>query len=136
MTLLGDVGEPSMKAQLGVWNVLPDEHSTFQLTEYFDFIYIDLEHGFRSIDDLLTTIRLYNIKQINFSVRVRSFDDPLIQTLLDVGVRRFVLPQIRTIHELEIFKQKISFPQSDVGGSTPDLTWKLSGPLSKIFRLL
>ena len=53
MTLLGDVGEPSMKAQLGVWNVLPDEHSTFQLTEYFDFIYIDLEHGFRSIDALL-----------------------------------------------------------------------------------
>ena len=108
--LHGDAGESSMKTELGVWNVLPDEHSTFQLTEYFDFIYIDLEHGFRSIDDLLTTIRFYNFKKINFSVRVRSFDDPLIQTLLDVGVRRFVLPQIRTIHELQIFKQKISFP--------------------------
>jgi len=117
-----------MKTELGVWNVLPDEHLTFQLTEYFDFIYIDLEHGFRSIDDLLTTIKFYNLKQINFSVRVRSFDDPLIQTLLDSGVRKFVLPQLRSIQEFKTFIRSIQFPSTGTRGLHPKSNLKINTP--------
>lgn len=104
--------------------MISDEHSTFQLAEYFDFIYVDLEHGFRPINELLTTIRYYNSKQISYSVRVRNFDDPLIQTLLDVGVRNFVLPQLRTVNQLEIFKSKVSFPPSGVRGLHPKSSLK------------
>ena len=124
----GVVGKFSMKTELGVWNILPDQNSTFQLTEYFDFIYVDLEHGFRSIDDILTTIRFYNSKQTHFSVRVRRFDDPLIQTLLDAGVRNFVLPQIRSISEFEIFKSRIQFPFNGTRGLHPKSSLKINTP--------
>lgn len=134
-TRLGDVGKLHMKTELGVWNVLPDEHSIFQLTEYFDFVYIDLEHGFRSIDGLLTTIRLYNTKHINYSVRVRRYDDSLIQSLLDVGVRNFVLPQLRTIKELEIFKSKIYFPPNGARGLHPKSNLKINTALGEKISL-
>ena len=120
-----------MRTELGVWNVLPNQDSALPLSDYFDFVYIDLEHGFRSIDDLSTTIKFYNLKKTNYSVRVRNFNDPLIQTLLDLGVRNFVLPQIRIFNEIEIFKSKISFPPLGLRGFHPRSNLKTNAPKSE-----
>ena len=117
-----------MKQALGVWNILSDRDSTSQLPEYFDFIYIDLEHGFRSIDDILATITFYNLKQVDFSVRVRRFDDPMIQTLLDAGVRKFVLPQLRSIEELVTFKRSLLFPPYGTRGLHPKSILNINTP--------
>lgn len=117
-----------MKQALGVWNILPDRDSTSQLPEYFDFIYVDLEHGFRSIDDILATVTSYNLKQVDFSVRVRRFDDPIIQTLLDAGVRKFVLPQLRSIEELVTFKRSLLFPPNGTRGFHPKSTLNINTP--------
>lgn len=117
-----------MKQALGVWNILADRDSTSQLPEYFDFIYVDLEHGFRSIDDILATVTFYNLKQVDFSVRVRSFDDPIIQTLLDAGVRKFVLPQLRSIDELVTFKRSLLFPPNGTRGLHPKSTLNINTP--------
>ena len=57
MTPLGGDGRLSVKKELGVWNVLPNQESALPLSDYFDFVYIDLEHGFRSVDELSTTIK-------------------------------------------------------------------------------
>ena len=118
----------SMKQELGVWNILSDQDSTSQLPEYFDFIYVDLEHGFRSIDDILTTVTFYKLKQVDFSVRVRRFDDPIIQTLLDSGVRKFVLPQLRSMEELNTFKRSLEFPPNGTRGLHPKSTLKINTP--------
>ncbi len=117
-----------MKQSLGVWNILSDRDSTSQLPEFFDFIYVDLEHGFRSIDDLLATVTFYNLKQVDFSVRVRRFDDPIIQTLLDAGVRKFVLPQLRSIEELVAFKRSLLFPPNGTRGLHPKSTLHINSP--------
>ena len=117
-----------MKQELGIWNILSDRDSTSQLAEYFDFIYVDLEHGFRSIDDILATVTFYNLKQVNFSVRVRRFDDPIIQTLLDAGVRKFVLPQLRSMEELNAFKRSLQFPPNGIRGLHPKSTLKTNTP--------
>ena len=117
-----------MKYELGIWNVLADQNSTSQLTDYFDFVYVDLEHGFRSVNDVLATVRFYNSKQVNYSVRVRRFDDPIIQTLLDAGVRRFVLPQLRSMDELNSFKRRLQFPPNGTRGFHPKSTLKVNTP--------
>jgi 2-keto-3-deoxy-L-rhamnonate aldolase RhmA len=117
-----------MKNKLGVWNVLADQNLTSQLIDFFDFIYVDLEHGFRSINDLLATVRFYNSKRINFSVRVRRFDDPIIQTLLDVGVRNFVLPQLRSMDEFNTFKRSLQFPPNGTRGLHPNSTLAINTP--------
>lgn len=116
-----------MKA-LGVWNILSDRDSTSQLPEYFDFIYLDLEHGFRSIKDLLATVEFYNLKRVDFSVRVRRFDDLIIQTLLDAGVRKFVLPQLRSMEELVAFKRSLLFPPNGTRGFHPKSTLRANAP--------
>jgi len=121
------VNSPMMQA-LGVWNILAGRDSTSQLPEYFDFIYVDLEHGFRSIDDILATITFYNLKQVDFWVRVRRFDDPIIQTLLDAGVRKFVLPQLRSMEELLTFKRSLLFPPNGTRGLHPKSTLKINTP--------
>ena len=131
ITRLGVGDKFNMRTELGVWNVLPDQNSTFQLPEYFDFIYIDLEHGLRTINELLTTIKFFNLRQTNYSVRVRRFDDPLIQTLLDVGVRNFILPQLRSINEFSIFKSKISFPPNGTRGLHPNSKLTINTALSE-----
>jgi len=135
MTPLGGVGNFSMNTKLGVWNVLPDRNSTSQLAEYFDFIYIDLEHGFRSVDDILAIISFYNSNQTDYSVRVRRFDDPIIQTLLDAGARKFVLPQIRSINEFEIFKRSVQFPPNGTRGLHPKSHFKINTPQDQIIAL-
>ncbi len=117
-----------MKHRLGVWNILSDRDSTSQLPEYFDFIYVDLEHGFRSVDDILATVAFYNLKQVDFSVRVRAFDDPIIQTLLDAGVRKFVVPQIRSMEELNSFKRRLLFPPAGTRGLHPKSNLKINTP--------
>jgi 2-keto-3-deoxy-L-rhamnonate aldolase RhmA len=135
MTPHGGDGRQSMRQELGVWNVLPNQESALPLGDYFDFVYIDLEHGFRSIDELSTTIKFYNLKKTNYSVRVRNVDDSLIQTLLDLGVRNFVLPQIRLFNEIEIFKRKISFPPLGVRGLHPRSNYKSNVPQSEAVSL-
>jgi 2-keto-3-deoxy-L-rhamnonate aldolase RhmA len=117
-----------MKHELGIWNILADQNSTSQLADYFDFIYLDLEHGFRSIDDILATVRFYNSNQVDFSVRVRRFDDPIIQTLLDAGVRKFVLPQLRSMNEFMTFKRSLQFPPNGTRGLHPKSILKMNTP--------
>jgi 2-keto-3-deoxy-L-rhamnonate aldolase RhmA len=117
----GGVGSQHMnrKIEIGVWNTLGDIYTTMILAEHFDFVFIDLEHGFRSIDDLTTTLNFYNLARTDYSVRVRSFEDPLIQTLLDMGVRNFILPQLRSIEEFDTFKKKVTFPPNGTRGLHP-----------------
>jgi 2-keto-3-deoxy-L-rhamnonate aldolase RhmA len=119
--LHGGVGSQLMntKIEIGAWNTLANVDITMVLAECFDFVYIDLEHGFRSISDLTATLNIYNLKNVEYSVRIRNFEDPLIQTLLDLGVRNFIVPQLRSMDEFNAFKKKIVFPPHGTRGLHP-----------------
>jgi 2-keto-3-deoxy-L-rhamnonate aldolase RhmA len=121
--------------QIGIWNSLAGLESTMTLVEIFDSIYIDLEHGFRSVDDLTATVNFYNIKKVDFAVRVRSFDDPITQTLLDIGVRHFVIPQLRSIEELEFFKKKVLFPPNGSRGLHPRSNLAFNTPVNEDIKI-
>ena len=121
--------------QIGIWNSLASLESTMTLAETFDFIYIDLEHGFRSVDDLTATINFYNMKQVDFAVRVRCFNDPITQTLLDIGVRHFIIPQLRSLEELEYFKRKVLFPPNGSRGLHPRSNLAFNKPVSEVIRV-
>jgi 2-keto-3-deoxy-L-rhamnonate aldolase RhmA len=123
------------KIQIGIWNSLASLESTMTLAEIFDSIYIDLEHGFRSIDDLTATINFYNMKQVDFAVRVRSYNDPLTQTLLDIGVRHFIVPQLRSLEELEIFKRKVLFPPNGSRGLHPRSNLAFNKPVNEDIKV-
>jgi 2-keto-3-deoxy-L-rhamnonate aldolase RhmA len=105
------------------------------LIEYFDFVYIDLEHGFRSVNELVTILSFYNSINFNYSVRIRSIHDPLIQTLIDNGVRNFIVPQLRSLEEFRTFKRKIELPPKGVRGIHPRSQFKRSAPANENLKL-
>ena len=89
------------------------------LVKSADFIYLDLEHGFRDTSQITSAILLLNSIGKDYAVRVRRFDDPLIQTLADHNVRNVIVPQIRNRHELEALKKALNFPPIGVRGLHP-----------------
>lgn len=135
--LHGGVGSQLMstKIEIGAWNTLASIEATMVLAECFDFVYIDLEHGFRSVSDLTATLSIYNIKNVDYSVRVRNFEDPLIQTLLDLGVRNFIVPQLRSIDEFYTFKNRILFPPQGTRGLHPRSKLSSNVPRSEVLTI-
>jgi 2-keto-3-deoxy-L-rhamnonate aldolase RhmA len=107
--------------EYGIWNSIDDVSVISILSSRYDFIVIDLEHGYRSFDRIQTAILLLAAQKKDFMVRVRSTQDPLIQTLLDLGVKKFVLPKSKTLDEVRIFESQLLFPPNGTRGNHPKI---------------
>lgn len=105
----------------GVWNTIPDLETINMLARRLDFVYIDLEHGFRDVHLITDAILLLNALGKKYSVRVRSHNDPIIQTLADFGVQDIILPQVRTKDEFLDFKKRLIPPPLGKRGVHPRL---------------
>lgn len=103
----------------GVWNVIADPFVVKQISDQVDFIIIDLEHGFRDFSNFYSCFLAASNSKAQVYVRVQNSRDAWLQTLLDMGVTNFVLPQIRSIDELNDFQKLISFPPEGARGSHP-----------------
>lgn len=109
--------------QYGIWNSIDDVNVIGILSSKYDFIIIDLEHGYRSFDRVQTAILLLTAQKKDFMVRVRSAQDSLVQTLLDLGVKKFVLPKSRSLDEVRIFESQLLFPPNGTRGNHPKLKY-------------
>ena len=111
--------------QYGIWNSIDDVNVLGILSYRYDFVIIDLEHGYRSFDRVQTAILLLTAQKKDFMVRVRSAQDPLVQTLLDLGVKKFVLPKSKSLDEVRIFESQLLFPPNGTRGNHPRLKFSL-----------
>ena len=105
--------------EYGCWNIVVDPQIAKLSANVLDFLIIDLEHGFRDFSDFQSTYEASQNTKAEIYVRVRKYNDPWIQSLLDLGVSRFVLPQIREISELNDFLRLTSFPPAGRRGLHP-----------------
>lgn len=103
----------------GCWNIISDQHSVEVLANELDFIFIDLEHGFRDFKDFASAFVATRTTEAEIYVRVRSYRDPWIQSLLDLGVTHFIVPQIRKSSEVEEFLRATTFPPNGRRGLHP-----------------
>lgn len=97
-------------SKFGCWNIVVDPQIVKLSAKALDFLIIDLEHGFRDFSDFQSAYEATQNTKAEIYVRVRKYNDPWIQSLLDLGVTRFVLPQIREISELDDFLRSTTFP--------------------------
>jgi 4-hydroxy-2-oxoheptanedioate aldolase len=120
--------------KIGIWNVIPDQNILTLLARNFDFVIIDLEHGYRSYEDIDNAVRMLNSETVNYAVRVRNFEDPLVQTLLDLGVTNFMLPQARSIRDVEDFRKRLLYSPKGVRGMHPrvELRRTKTGPPASV----
>jgi 4-hydroxy-2-oxoheptanedioate aldolase len=107
------------KPKVGIWNVISNTYVVSQIAAYYDFVLLDLEHGFRDFNQLESQIRLIRSSPAELLVRVRSFDDLLIQSLLDLGVSKFLVPQIRDVNQVIEFAKRVHFPPVGTRGFHP-----------------
>ena len=110
----------------GCWNIVIDPQIAKLSANVLDFLIIDLEHGFRDFSDFQSAYEATKNTNAEIYVRVRKYNDPWIQALLDLGVTRFVLPQIREISELDDFLRSTSFPPAGRRGLHPRI-FQLAG---------
>lgn len=103
----------------GCWNIILDPQIAKISADTLDFLIIDLEHGFRDFSEFVATYEATRSTKAQIYVRVRKYNDPWIQSLLDLGVSNFVLPQIREISELEDFLRTTAFPPGGRRGLHP-----------------
>lgn len=103
----------------GCWNIVVDPQIAKLSANALDFFIIDLEHGFRDFSDFQSAYEATRNTKAEIYVRVRKYNDPWIQSLLDLGVARFVLPQIREISELDDFLRATAFPPNGRRGLHP-----------------
>lgn len=125
-------------AKYGCWNIIVDPQIAKLSAKVLDFLIIDLEHGFRDFSDFQSAYEATQSTGREIYVRVRKYNDPWIQSLLDLGVTRFMLPQIREISELEDFLRSTSFPPAGRRGLHPrifQLAGKNSGSLQEVPNL-
>lgn len=85
---------------LGIWNVIDDPATITAVGADLDFVIVDLEHGFRDFSRFSSTFLA--LKHLTSTmVRPRFFRDPWLQSLLDLGVTQFVVPQLGSLKDLE-----------------------------------
>lgn len=125
-------------AKYGCWNIIVDPRVVKISANVLDFLIIDLEHGFRDFSDFQSAYEATQNTGREIYVRVRRYNDPWIQSLLDLGVTKFMLPQIREISELKDFLRSTSFPPAGRRGLHPrifQLAGKTSGSLQDVPNL-
>lgn len=110
----------------GVWNVISNSHVIKSLSAHYDFIIVDLEHGFRDFKELESQLIFLMASNSKVYVRVRNFSDLMIQSLLDMGVTRFLVPQIRRLNEIHEFISKVTYPPYGTRGFHPRTLTNLS----------
>jgi 4-hydroxy-2-oxoheptanedioate aldolase len=125
--LHGNLGKSSIskeaievnRPRIGIWNVITDSILIESIASEVDFIILDLEHGFRDFKDFKSNFRSAQRHSREVYVRVRRYDDPWLQSLLDVGVTNFIVPQIRSVGEFQSFVKATSFPPHGTRGTHP-----------------
>jgi 2-keto-3-deoxy-L-rhamnonate aldolase RhmA len=107
------------RPKIGIWSVIRDSLVIEAIAAQLDFIILDLEHGFRDFGQFQANFRSAQRYSNEVYVRIRRYDDPWLQALLDIGVTNFVVPQIRTVHEFQNFVNATSFPPNGKRGTHP-----------------
>jgi 4-hydroxy-2-oxoheptanedioate aldolase len=85
---------------IGIWCSLPTTYSVEILARSgFDWLCIDLQHGFLTMSDLLGVMQAASITETPVLVRVEDPRSLIIHRALDAGARGIIFPTINTAEE-------------------------------------
>lgn len=111
------------KVLLGAGHYLPHyDYTGIIAAAGFDFVFIDAEHGNRSIESLqhcVTTANRYGMPAI---VRAKDKTQGDIEQVLDIGAQGVMMPTLETVEDAELLVRSARFgPEGDRG-------WNPYGP--------
>lgn len=107
---------------IGPINLIPSQPIVEQLCAApFDFIWVDMEHGPHSVQDLGSAVSVCLGQGINPIVRVPCVDDWAAKWVLDQGVRGVIFPFVNTVEEAKQAVSACKYPPAGHRGYFPDM---------------
>ncbi len=108
------------KNSYGIWSILPNQMVTDVLSSSgLDFIFIDLEHGSFSLEQVLSSIQACEINQCMPIVRIPTVDNPITQNVLDLGAGGVIFPQIKSVADVQKAIESTMFYPKGTRGFNP-----------------
>ena len=104
---------------IGVAVSMTDPMVSEALADSVDFLWIDLEHNALSRQALQNHLLAGRGKSVPVVVRVPDSTAPTLKPLLDSGVEGVVVPQVRSIAEVESLVENCMYPPAGKRGMGP-----------------
>ena len=84
----------------GLWCTVPGTYVTEIVARSgFDWLCVDLQHGFHSIADLLGFVQVADLTDTPVLVRIEYLDSRIVHRVLDAGARGVIFPTIDTAQQ-------------------------------------
>lgn len=84
----------------------------------FEFVFIDMEHGMQTLEQVSHMIMVARLAGIAPLVRVRDLQYNLIAGVLDAGAMGIMLPRVETREEVEKFVSYMKYPPVGIRGAS------------------
>lgn len=109
----------SKTSPIGFWNSIDDPQMVGRMAGSVDFVLIDLEHGFRDFSRITQMVFAVGAARSEAIVRLRSWDDSLLQALLDLGVTKFLVPGIERAEQVHRLVERTRWAPNGMRGFHP-----------------
>lgn len=104
---------------LGAGITLYDPSVTEALADSVDYVWIDLEHNPTSLESLMAHLIAARAGGVPALVRIPSHDVGWIKRVLDTGAEGIILPQSKTVEEVQGFVSACRYPPQGTRGFGP-----------------
>ena len=95
----------------GIWITLESPSITEMAARMgFDWIVIDAEHGYLDLKNVMEHVRVANLSNTPILVRIAEIQEGLIKRIMDIGADGIVVPQVRTVEEVELAVRCAKYP--------------------------
>jgi 2-keto-3-deoxy-L-rhamnonate aldolase RhmA len=101
----------------GIWITLESPSITEMAARMgFDWIVIDAEHGYLDMKNVMEHVRVANLTNTPILVRIAEIQEGLIKRIMDIGADGIVVPQVRTVEEVELAVRYAKYPPEGLRG--------------------
>ena len=104
---------------VGIWSIISSESNLDIFSKSkLDFILLDMEHG-NYVHNIENAIRIVESNNCSPILRPPTFDSHFIQNALDFGIHGLIVPQIKSLEELNQYINNTVFPPKGIRGFNP-----------------
>ena len=101
---------------IGIWSIISSESNLDIFSKSkLDFILLDMEHG-NYVHNIENAIRIVESNNCSPILRPPTFDSHFIQNALDFGIHGLIVPQIKSLEELNQYISNTVFPPKGIRG--------------------
>lgn len=114
----------SKEVLIGAGHYIPHyDYTGMMASAGFDFIFLDAEHGNRTIESLAACINAANVYGVPVIVRAKDKTQGDIEQVLEIGASGVMMPGVETVEDAELLVKSARFGPRGDRGWNPMTRW-------------